>query len=98
MDVRDVTFWATEARRRAWARQVVVYNAALLPWQDKDSISKTMRGLEAQGVELEMGDRLDELEKMSVDYAAQSRRLAKQRGKPKHKRRRPGKAARVRRK
>jgi hypothetical protein len=47
MDVRDVFYWASEARRRRLARRLEAYTAGLLPYQETSTVRSIMDGLRA---------------------------------------------------
>ena len=92
MDVRDVMFWASEAKRKGLVRRVEAANAALLPHQETETIRREMETLRAQ---LEMVGREDEIaaeerdnERRILD-AAERRKTMKPSGKRRSKRKGP---------
>jgi hypothetical protein len=56
MDVRDMIFWTSEARRKSLARTMEAYNAALLPYQDGMTIRAAMEELSITAMEAITGE------------------------------------------
>lgn len=63
MDVRDVFFWAAEAKRKGLVRQLAAYNAALLPHQEQKDLNREMTRLQTQLREIDAADEIAETER-----------------------------------
>lgn len=98
-DVRDVMFWANEARRRAWTRRVLAYNSALLPHQKREVVKDTLGELEREGLEIEFGHKAEatDLENRRLIEEARERRktMGKAKRRPKTARKRSSKIRRL---
>lgn len=75
MDVRDVSFWAAEARRRVLMRRYEAYNSALFPRQEPRAIELEMTRLQTQLREIDEADEITETEQENA------RRMAEQNAK-----------------
>lgn len=91
MDVRDLMFWANEARRRAWTRRVLAYNSALLPHQKRDVVKDALNELEREGADIEHGQRaeaVDDENRQRIDDARERRKtMGKKNARPRLKKR-----------
>ncbi len=105
MGVRDLYFWATEARRKMTLRRIEQCNAALLPYQRPDKIKAYSDGLNQALEEIELGgpEAVAKAEKDNEALIEQNKARAKEviarrkaAGKPLKKRRLPKNARRIR--
>ena len=72
MDVRDIFWWAKQAKRRAWERRVEAFNVALLPYQKRDAIEAAQRSLRAEGLEFAYGEKAADVEKENARLMAET--------------------------
>lgn len=105
MGVKNLDFWASEARRKMTLRRIEQCNAALLPYQPPDKIRAYSDGLNRALDEIEAGgpgaiDKLDrENEALIEQTKARAKEIIARRkaaGKPLKKRRLPKNARRIR--
>jgi cell shape-determining protein MreC len=110
MGVRDVFFWASEAKRKVVNRQIEACNAALLPQQSPEDINKEMESLRVKATEIDQDvDEIAQWERENAELMAQAAVKAKAArarkkanvaagvvGKPKKKSKIPANARRIR--
>lgn len=84
MDVRDVFFFAAEARRRTLVRRFDAYNSALFPHQDVKVQEREMTRLQTQIREIDSADEIEAME--SENAASMAEKNAKLRERQKRKR------------
>lgn len=73
MDVRDLDFWADEAKAKGLVRRVEAANAALLPWQEPKKINSLMDSLRAEMRELEHAGEADKLDRENERRIAEAK-------------------------
>jgi hypothetical protein len=72
MDVRDLYFWAAEANRKGLVRRTEAANAALLPHQKPEDISRYQDSLRAEMMELEHEGEADKLDRENEKRIAEA--------------------------
>jgi hypothetical protein len=80
MDVRDVFFWAREAKRRCLIRRMEAYTAGLLPHQETSNISSVMSGLmeDIEAIDQDE-DAIEKADKENARLIAEANRMVKAR-------------------
>lgn len=80
MDVRDVFFWTSEARRRRLVRRLEAYNASLVPWQKPSDLRSLMDGLEADIEAIDQdADEIEKADKENARLIAEANQMMKDR-------------------
>ena len=78
MGVRDLFFWASEAKRKGVNRQIEACNAALLPRQEASVINEEMESLRVKATEIDQDvDEIAQWEKENAELMAQAAIKAK---------------------
>jgi uncharacterized membrane protein YkoI len=91
MGIKDVMFWATEAKRKLLARRVDSLNLALLPYQPAKTIRAEVDALSAQQAELDMDQgTLDNIAQTERENEAKKKLIAEKRAAAKARRREAG--------
>lgn len=96
MDIRDVYYWANEAKRKALMRRAEAYNAALLPYQEKDAVKREMESIANEMREYGIGDEIADAESENAKLIAESKARKAAMGPIKKRRRKPSKSSKVR--